>query len=456
MRWPEDFAYHEQDYSPNSLPLPFVVRAEMSRLRLVIDADARLSARHRSYFELLATREGSGVDLLDVSLPGDAPAGTDSWRLREVDGTYSLELVTEESRSLRRVRPHLNTFVDRLATERGLPRDAAFRAHARYEAAFALDTDLFVSDREPLFGWRRDGRMFSCRPQEAMAVLGLYQRLHGPVHLLGRIPIRCRAYETAMEASYALLPEMHGLFDRAGVASAEWAKATSMLVSARTRVERVLHDRDHLIARSMVAGRNLPFSTAEALVERIALNLSGLFDALARAINLAMGLGVADHRCSFKRKDFRRTLPGRGLQEAAGDAQLQALLEVLALLRNTIHHEALGAGMSTDRRADRFLEPLAVLPLAESEKFRGECQRLGRTSRWLLDLPGSVDGDLGAMARALPMAEDLLELAISHCRRILQVADWPGHASPSSTPGFLWADEPAVVEQVMELYGLSG
>lgn len=294
MRWPEDYSYDEQNRSPTSPRLPFLVETNVTRLQVVLDPALVPREPQGRYLDLLRARSDSGVDFLNISLArhGAVPQGT--WRLTfpEADRGYGVEQRVDETRTVKRMRPHLDEFVERYAEERAVDVEEAFQAHAALEAALAAGAHLYVTEKEPLFGWRRDGQMFVCRLKDALAIIGLYQRLRGPLFLLDDLPTRSSSPHAASLAVTALVPELDQLFERGGVEATSWAQTTSMLSSVRVRLERVLLDRDYLIAHHLVAGRRLPYSSAEALVEGIALNLSGAFDSLARALNIALDLKV--------------------------------------------------------------------------------------------------------------------------------------------------------------------
>lgn len=463
MKWPEDYSYGERNQTPMSPRLPFLSETSVARLQVVLDPALVLEDLQARYIDLLRTKEETGIDFLDISVDHGRPTRLDTWHLTPPHpdgGAYAVELVTAESRSSRRVRPNLEAFAKQYSEERDTDDRTAFQAVASFEVAFAAGAHVYVTENKPIFGWRRDGTMFPCPPIDALAIIGLYQRLRGPVYLLDGWPTVTASATVAELAVTALVPELTQVFQRSGVGGTAWVQSRSMLSSVRVRLERVLQDRDHLIAHHLVSGRRLPYSSAEALVERIALNLFGAFDSLARAVNLALDLDVDQRHCSFKRKDFRGKLPAGGLRNAADERHFQALLELLALLRNTIHHEALGAGSSTDTRRGSSLAPLAILPSADADAFIAESNRLGRTQRWVLDLPSSTVNDIGLPVRALPVTEDLLQLALEHIREILLLTPWPGTyapivTNPSARSPVGWSPNPEMLTQALWLYGMS-
>lgn len=209
-------------------------------------------------------------------------------------------------------------------------------------------------------------------------------------------------------------------------------------------------DRDYLIARHIVSGRRLPYASAEELLEHIATNLSGLFDAIARAINIALSLGMRSRNCAFHRIDFRSRLP-KEVRDIANEPQFLALLDVIKVLRNTVHHEALGAGTASDHQ--RKSVPLAMVPLADSDEFLQAADTLRQTSRWVLQFPRTEEfAQLGLGVYAFPAAEDLQALAVSKGRAILRAMAWPGDA-PARESGY-W-ETPEVLGQLARLYGLT-
>ena len=78
------------------------------------------------------------------------------------------------------------------------------------------------------------------------------------------------------------------------------------------RLKRVLDLRDRLLFGSIHPSKANFFGEPEVLVEQIALNLSGMLDALARALNTALQLGVEPNHCSLRNKRFTQRFPPAG------------------------------------------------------------------------------------------------------------------------------------------------
>lgn len=448
MAWPLAFAYRERDSGARREPLPFQLRFTSSPLRVHVDPAAVLDDLGSAYFDLLDRHsDGTSIERVQIDPSGSRPPGKDVWFVdRAVVGPnsqYGIRRYSDGGQQGRATRFHVDEFARQFADLHDLSIDEALEAQLRYEAAHSADVDLYVTTREPVFGYRMDDSMFSCRPQEALAVVGLFQRLHGSLFVIDGFDHNLSTGLAEFATTLALVPELRGNFPRVGVESELWEPTASLLRSARTRLERVLGDRDRLIARHVLSGRAVPFESAEALLERIALNISGLFDALARAINRALELGVKPRLCSFRSGMLPKLLPAP-LTETIKATRLVELLYPVVVLRNTIHQVHLGPGAYSDH--SRTLEPLASIPSDDAADFLRSLRPFPQLSRWSVGKPDQY----GLHLRPLPLVEDLLPLVIDAFRQIVAATPWPGQLNPTD----FWYDRPTLHEQLGRLYGL--
>lgn len=448
VAWPVEFAYKEQDSGMRREPLPFQLTITSSPLRLHVDPTSELDDVERAYFEMLARHSGdSNVEFVEIDpAPGGEP-DSGVWFVDRTavgpDGQYGLHRRVNGMQQGRATRYHVGEFARQLADRHGIELEYALQSQLRYETAHSVDVDLYVTTLEPLFGYRVDDAMFVCRPPEALAVVGLFQRLHGHLWVIDGFDTKLGTGRAEFATALALVPELQGMFPRIGIDLESWQATASLLRSARTRLERILSDRDHLIARHLLSGRAAPLAGAEALLERIALNISGLFDALARATNRALDLGVSPRHCSFQTGPLPARLPAP-LSDVTAAMDLKRLLWAIGFLRNTIHQVNLGPGSYSDR--SRRLEPVVSIPSDDAADFFKALAPFPQLKRWSVGAPD----EYGLHLRPLPFLEDLLPLVIDAFRRILAVTPWPGH---SNSNRFRY-DQPELHDQLRRLHGL--
>jgi hypothetical protein len=222
---------------------------------------------------------------------------------------------------------------------------------------------------------------------------------------------------------------------------------------ASVRLERCLRARDQILVSSIHPSLSFPFDSDDALVERIALNISGTFDALARAIREALSLPVREDQCALNKAGFKRHLPER-LKNLLGTPQNVAFMRAIADLRNTIHHEALSHAAQGDERG-HVEENYVVLPASDAEDFRGWAETLGVTSRWI----ASDFDDFGLNLRSVPVVEDLIKHTVSLFEAVVAQVDWPGTENAEfrvrdDDPVEWWMHFTPTVTLVSALYGL--
>lgn len=429
-------------------PLPFQLTITSSPLRIHLDPAAELDDVECAYFELLARHCGdSHIEFAEIDLSPSGELSSGVWSVDRTvvgpDGQYGLHRQVNGLEQGRTTRDHVDEFAMELADHHSIDPERALQAQLRYDTAHSADVDLYVTTLEPVWGYRVDDAMFVCRPPEALAVVGLFQRLHGHLWVRGGLDRNLATGQAEFATVLALVPELQDMFPRVGTDPESWKPTASLLRSARTRLERILNDRDQLIARHLLSGRPAPLAGPEALLERIALNISGLFDALARAINRALDLGVNPRHCSFLKGPLPARLPAP-LPTATAAMDLKGLLRVIGFLRNTIHQVNLGPGAYSDRA--RGLEPMVSIPSDDAADFFEALAPFPQLKWWTVGAPD----DYGLHLRPLPFLEDLLPLVIDAFRRILAVTPWPGHANPDR----FWYDQPELHDQLRRLYGL--
>lgn len=158
------------------------------------------------------------------------------------------------------------------------------------------------------------------------------------------------------------------------------------------------------------------------------LQLVGVFDAVGRVAHLVYGVPGDERRVSWRREDRRAWRHALG-QRAPALAALMAptsaardTLELAAILRNTIHAEAL-EGIAVRSRAQTQYGVL--VPSSDAEAFVGAARRRGGLERWGIRAIGNrqflVAGDRFVEALVPDAAR-----AISRLMRATDVTVLPG------------------------------
>jgi hypothetical protein len=424
MSWPLEHAYQERDSGRRRQDLPFIIEAKSARLKIALDSECVLEPEEERYFtELSLNADGLNVEMVEIDTTNDSSIQDGVWTVdlsnEGPSGEYGVKFADQSGRlTWASTAFHVGDFAQKLSERDSLDFPVALKRHARYEAAEAIDVDIYVSSGAPIFNYGVHGSMIACTPRDALSVAGLYQRLHGNLLVCAKIPIVFGVDWAHFIMAQGLLPELAGMFPRLNTPR-PWDHTASLLLSARTRLERVLDDRDTIILRHLLSGRRTMRPAAEVALERVALNLVGSFDALARAINDALDLGIEGKHCSFSKERFVRKT-GQSVREAVKLARVIPLLEITNLLRNTIHHESLGSGAYSG--PSRTLEPLAGIPSADGSEFMLALQKFPELSNTTLDRAFGED----VYIRVLPFTEALMPLALGAIRSILSACPWPG------------------------------
>jgi hypothetical protein len=126
---------------------------------------------------------------------------------------------------------------------------------------------------------------------------------------------------------------------------------------------------------------------AHFYLDVVLMQLSGAFDVLARVAHLANGMTGSYDRAGWRKRRWRRELASHDPDLAAltneGMAARDAI-ELISLLRNTIHGEALqGIQVSGHLPRQRLLKEYVFrVPANEETRFIAAVQRRGGFERW--------------------------------------------------------------------------
>lgn len=428
-------------------------------LRVVIDPDLVCDEAVLEYLAFLRSSD-AGIRVLTRSADSSPSRVGDYFVvLPDVSTGSNDAVVRERVETGRASRAMFSAMKNRVAAYNwasygGFNSDEARERQLDVEAAIALEADIYVTDSPFALTQKLNRDVFACSPGEAMAIIGLHQRLQGGLQVnTDAVPQSLDLSWAENVAAWGLLPNTLELFALQAPSQSESVRWKDLVRVASVRVERCLRARDQILVRSIHPNRNFPFDSNDALVERVALNLSGMFDTLARAINDALKLDQDESSCSFNNRRFRPLLP-EGVKPMLGTQKNVALLRTISVLRNTIHHEALSHAAGGDSRG-RVQENYVLLPESNAREFREYAATLGNESQWI-----AKDFDeFGVVIRAVPLVEDLILQSLTLFEALVSEIQWPGTVNDElrvrvDDPGEWWMHFSPTVSLVLSLYGL--
>jgi hypothetical protein len=195
--------------------------------------------------------------------------------------------------------------------------------------------------------------------REAAALLGLYLRAHGD-------------FTVQQEGNHGTFLAPHNFYAGAAVAplrrypdwlrlavgrwrSARGAASHDLLRGLELRLGRALRARDYFVVRTRALRPDDSWEEALFFFEAFLLSAAGALDALARCCHVAAELGGSREAVGWRKRDWRERKMLRArpeLEPVIGreDTRLRAINEVVGLLRNYIHGEALTQQLSDDRQ----------------------------------------------------------------------------------------------------------
>lgn len=422
-------------------------------LRVVVDPATQLDQVTARYMQtlrrlsagVLIFQEGTpdSAELQTFHVPEDRHDGNGTVLLRQEHGTSMHGLFSLENN----VQSAYNW-----AKHYGLNPETARARQIFLEVAIALNADVLITDNAYALLKPNRRSLFAATPAESLAVIGLHQRLQGRVIVSdGFLDGVLQTYQAEHTQAWSLMSDLRDLFDRRYREQGD-REFLDLVRACGDRLKRVLGLRDRLLFGSIHPSKSNLFGEPEVLVEQIALNLSGMLDALARALNTALQLGAAPNHCSLVKERFTKLFP-----PAARDILLvpktRKLIGLVAAIRNTIHHLDLGGGGEGDFRG-RTTARLVAVDKETAKKVREVAAILGREDSWIADdLP-----ELSLMLRPVPLTEDLIEQCVAVVQQLAAVIDWPGEHEeqpqrPEEDPRH-WARYSPTVEIIRRLYGM--
>lgn len=274
--------------------------------------------------------------------------------------------------------------------------------------------------------------------EQALALVGLYLRLRDDF-TLGRVGGYRRGFNRG-PFYWVLARELLPSAWRSTSAGGQQMQATGndtvfqLFVSAITRLDRALRARDRLHGQTKLEQNNDTADEALWFLDALLVFLVGAFDAVGRAAHLTYGLDPSRlHRVGWRRpwrtQQLAPVAPALARLVDDGTPDRDAL-EVLALLRNTVHGEALRT-VATGR-ASGSLQNVVLLPTDQEQALLAIVTRRGGDDAWgirpLTSLGVSMQMDVFVEA-VFPMAVAALNRLIG----AIEVERLPG-VQPADLP----------------------
>lgn len=277
--------------------------------------------------------------------------------------------------------PPWRAHAERTVAEHGGDVDETYRALVLAQACSRHDVDGFVTTFP--FTQRGWGSLAaSAQVQDAraaVALLGLYLRAHGDFTVQqdgnhGTFLAPHKFYAGAAVAPLPCYPD----WLRVAVGrwrSARGAAAHDLLRGFELRLGRALRARDYFVARTRALRPDDSWEDALFFFEAFLLTASGGLDALARYCHVAANLDGRRAAAGWRRRKWLEKMlkeqPGLATVIGSDANRLRATSEVIGLLRNYIHGEALTQQLSDDHEPaiSDYLMGKLVIGGQDAERF---------------------------------------------------------------------------------------
>jgi hypothetical protein len=359
-------------------------------------------------------------------------------------------------------RPH----AERTVAEYGGDVEETYRALVLAQACTMHDLDGFVTTFP--FAERGWGSLATKAQvqdaREAAALLGLYLRAHND-------------FTVQQEGNHGTFVAPHNFYAGAAVAplrhypdwlrlaigrwrSGSGAAAHDLLRGLELRLGRALRARDYFAVRTRALRPDDSWEEALFFFEAFLLSAAGSLDALARYCHVAAELGGNREAAGWRKGPWRekRMLKARPeLEPVIGrdDARLRATNDVISLLRNYIHGEALTQQLSDDRQPGitDYLMGTVVIGGRDAERLREAATHLpgletAVTEAWPEDVASVLP------ARLLPPLLANLYAAIDELMDAFRLDEATLRAAEPFAPDDFWIPGYSFRENLVLLCGL--
>ncbi|MBO2448667.1 hypothetical protein J4573_16315 [Actinomadura barringtoniae] len=326
------------------------------------------------------------------------------------------------------------------------PEAAAQQREADTLAVLVADqahADIFITNRPYLFESKRHSysNLTVCRPEEALALIGLYLRAQGerviPLAPVGGHYLRLEGGLYSWVGARELLPSAWRWYT-ACVQHASAAGDDSLLYlggSALQRVQRALEHRDNVHCSLNQIQDGVTLEAALSSFEVALILLLGAVDATARVAHTVLGISGKTRDAGWQSPGWLSKVgtsaPALAAIFASGTDE-QCTLTILRLLRNTVHGEALRGMRVQSSSAER--KTLFGIPRDDESILRASFAALGGEESWGVEqLHRGFHADPGVLLEALfPRVIALLNLVMDETpvEHLSHVVLKPAHMLP--------------------------
>jgi hypothetical protein len=298
-------------------------------------------------------------------------------------------------------------------SERGEDEAAAQRVRdvRALEAAREAEADLFITTRPYLhtFTWQFAREVVIATPEQALPLVSLYLRRQG-IFLTYRSPDGTATHSFNRGLFYwvgtrDLLPSGWRWFSACVHADEERDALTDLGQSLFQRVQRALQNRDAALWALNQPQNNDTADDALGSLDNVLLGLMAAVDVAARIAHRTLGLDGSEYKAGWQYKRWLKKVEvaAPALAAVVGpDSQGINTLEVLRLLRNSIHGAALQPLAISTRPTQRDAT-LVGLPSADAQRLLNAMDALGGRSAFGLRilLPDRIHADPGKLLDAI-------------------------------------------------------
>lgn len=273
-------------------------------------------------------------------------------------------------------------------------------ALASQVARQAIGADIYVTERPYLHkvSWSINDGVTICNVAQALAAIGFYFRSQGVFPIANRHRFNRGLF--LWVGTRELLPEGWRWFT-ACVQSATGAGDDSLMIlggSVFQRVQRALEARDAIHLALNQEQHNDTQQEALSNLDLVLVLLMAAVDVTARVAHRTLGLGSKEYEAAWQKDGWIKKVKAAAPDLAnvvAKSTDARATLEILRLLRNSLHGAAL-QGLAAVRQGQRRTN-LVGLPQPDKDALVAAMQQMGGLDMWGVRdaLPGRVHLDPG-------------------------------------------------------------
>jgi hypothetical protein len=368
---------------------PFKRGAKERSLRMVFDWESIHSDETTRVLEGFTHHEL--IDAVEIGGSGVLAQLT----FGQVDARHDLQPFTVQrpkgrSRSAVIGRSQFEAFAAEFAAD-GLGEDAVSMERELVVAQAALDlgADALVTDSAFLLNAAPRGLVAPANPvspQQALALTGLFLRSRADFHIDMDASFRWELSRHGFDWALArtLLPEGWRFFSACLASDPDLTGRLPYLGQAvLSRYAQALRARERVLIYARQGAGHGPVDEQLFYLDHAVLALGGAFDSVARVAHYVYGVGTDPRDAGWKRTGWLKRLRATEPQLAdlvAGGEPAGDTVEIMALLRNTIHGEQLRPIRFSE--AGRAPEDLGQLPQDDVQALSQAVARRGGLERW--------------------------------------------------------------------------